>query len=196
MFQKSLENVFKIHYSNFLFDSIRSSLYSLLNSVDSSEYLGNGLLFIFDFNDWNYNLFSFLIATTASPIVISIYWTFDYTTADSYGIYNGTLMNGAGYVPYTNTLVYDGNSSALSLTAASNQSVLVSNPFLNLTYTSFTVEAWIYPTLLTSDRGIFGQCQCSTCANKCFYFNVREGYLYADFIDNYVSGSTALSTNT
>ena len=63
-----------------------------------------------------------------------------------------------------------------------------------MAYTSFTIEAWIYSmTSYTGDSSIFGQCQCSTCANQCLYFIVRGGHLYAGFIFNDIGGSTALN---
>ncbi len=87
---------------------------------------------------------------------------------------------------------YVGYGRAILFTAASFQSVLVPT-FLNLSFTSFTIEAWINPTLTTGDRGIFGQCQCSTCANQCLYFILRSGRLYIGFTSNDLSGSTTLN---
>lgn len=116
--------------------------------------------------------------------------------ADSYGIYNGILVNGAGYLVATTTQPYSGYGAALTLTTGLSQSFLVSTPIFNLAYTSFTVEAWIYPTFSATDRGIFSQCACSTCSNQCFYFVIRANKLYADFTSNYVVGSTVLQVNT
>ena len=95
----------------------------------------------------------------------------------------------------TTTQPYFGYGAALTLTAGLSQSFLVSSPVFNLAYTSFTVEAWIYPTLLATDRGIFSQCACSTCSNQCFYFVIRSSKLYADFTSNNVAGSTVLQVN-
>jgi hypothetical protein len=116
--------------------------------------------------------------------------------ADSYGVYNGTLMNGASYSLASTNQPYLGNGRALTLLAASNQSYIVSAPFFNLAYTSFTVKAWIYSTNITGDRGIFSQCACSTCLNQCFYLILRSDRLYADFILNGLSGSTTIAINT
>jgi hypothetical protein len=104
-------------------------------------------------------------------------------------------MNGASYSPASTTQPYIGNGRALTL-SASNQSFTVVTPFLNLTYNSFTVEAWIYSTNITGDRGIFSQCACSTCPNQCFYFINRSGRLYVDFTFNGLYGSTTISMNT
>ena len=67
---------------------------------------------------------------------------------------------------------------------------------MNLSYTSFTIEAWIYYTISTSDRGIFGQCQCSTCTNQCLYLILRSNHLYIGFTLNDLSGSVTLSLST
>jgi hypothetical protein len=105
-------------------------------------------------------------------------------------------VNAATYTPGGSTSIpYVGYGRALSLTAANNQSILVAAPFLNLSYTSFTIEAWIYPTLVTGDRGIFGQCLCSTCANQCLYFILRGGRLYIGFTSNDLIGLTTLVAN-
>ncbi|CAF1184869.1 unnamed protein product [Rotaria sordida] len=132
-------------------------------------------------------------ATTASTVNVSAYWSFDNTAADSYGVYNGQLINSPSYAS-SSSVPYVGHGQALYFNSASSQSVLVSTPFFNLSYTSFTIEAWIYYSTSTSDRGIFGQCQCSTCANQCLYLIMRNNRLYVDFISNYLSGSTAIST--
>ncbi|CAF3722451.1 unnamed protein product [Rotaria sp. Silwood1] len=135
--------------------------------------------------------------TTASSAVISAYWAFDNTANDLYGVYNGQLINNPTYTPSGSTnLPYVGHGQALILNLVSNQSVLVSTPFFNLSYTSFTIEAWIYFSGASgADRGIFGQCQCSTCANQCLYFIIRNFRLYIDFTSNYLSGSTTFLTS-
>ena len=112
-----------------------------------------------------------------------------------YGVYNGNLVNGASYSPVSSTQPYLGNGQALSVSSSLSQSFIVSSAFLNLAYTSFTIEAWIYsPTSYTGDNGIFGQCQCSTCANKCLYFIVQNSRLYVGFTLDDVSGSLSLTS--
>ncbi|CAF1596687.1 unnamed protein product [Rotaria sp. Silwood1] len=134
--------------------------------------------------------------TTASTVNVSAYWSFDSTTADSNGVYNGLLVNNPLFTASgSNSLPYVGHGQALNFTSASSQSFVVSSPFFNLSYTSFTIEAWIYYATTTSDRGIFGQCQCSTCSNQCLYLIMRNNRLYVDFTSNYLSGSTAISTS-
>ena len=106
-------------------------------------------------------------------------------------------MNGASYTLTSSSQPYLGNGRALSLTSSSNQSFLVSTPFLNLAYTSFTIEAWIYSTTgYATDYGVFGQCQCPTCVNQCLYFIVRANRLYISFTINDLAGSLTLRTST
>ena len=100
---------------------------------------------------------------------------------------------------YTNatsqTFPYFGSGQALLLNGI-NQYFTVSSPVLPLNSTSFTIEAWIYAGSFSGDRGIFGQCQCSTCANQCLYFICRGGRLYIDFTLNDLWGTTVLTINT
>ncbi len=91
---------------------------------------------------------------------------------------------------------YIGYGEALQLNAALSQQFSVSTPFLSLNSTSFTIEAWIYSTTLIGDRGIFGQCQCSTCTNQCFFFICRNNRLYVGFTLNDLSGTTNMAINT
>jgi hypothetical protein len=105
------------------------------------------------------------------------------------------LNNGATYLSPSTTQPYLGNGYALILASASSQSFIVASPFLSLAYTSFTVEAWIYPTSFATDRGIFSQCQCSTCSNQCLYMIIRSSKLYMGFLSNDLAGSTTLNAN-
>ncbi|CAF3382157.1 unnamed protein product, partial [Rotaria sp. Silwood2] len=115
----------------------------------------------------NYFKESASTTTTVSSVIVSAYWTFDNTIADSYGVYVGQLINNPLYTTATATnLPYVGNGQALIFNSASNQSFMISSSLFDLSYTSFTIEAWIYPTSFTGDRGIFGQCQCSICENQ------------------------------
>ncbi|CAM4980239.1 unnamed protein product [Rotaria socialis] len=135
--------------------------------------------------------------TTASSVVVSAYWTFDTTVVDSYGVYNGQLVNGTLYTSASATnMPYVGVGQALDLTATLFNSFMVSSPFFDLSNTSFTIEAWIYIKASSSDRGIFGQCSCSTCAYQCLYLIIRNNRLYIDFTSNHLSGSTILYNST
>ncbi|CAF1164432.1 unnamed protein product [Rotaria sordida] len=135
-------------------------------------------------------------ASTTNTTVVYVLWSFDNVTTDSYGVYNGQLMNSATYSPSSSTMPYLGQGRALSVTAAQNQSFQVSTPFLNLASTSFTIEAWIYSTIVTGDNGIMGQCQCTSCSNQCFFFLIRSSKLYVGFTLNDINGLTTMTVNT
>ena len=125
------------------------------------------------------------------------YWTFDGVTADYYGVYNGTMVNGATYFSTTTTQPYVGYGRGLTLASTSSQYFTASSPVLGLSYRSFTIEAWIYPIISSStDYSIFGQCACGSCSNQCLYFIIRNYKLYISFTNNDLSGSTTLTTNT
>ena len=129
--------------------------------------------------------------------MITAYWPFDNATTDLYNNYNGALINGASYFVATTNQPFVGIGGGLSLTASSSQYFSVTSPFLDLTYKSFTIEAWIYPTISSSsDYGIFGQCQCSSCANQCLYLIIRSYVLYIGFTNNDLSGNTTLTSST
>jgi hypothetical protein len=116
--------------------------------------------------------------------------------ADSYGVYNGQLMNGAGFSPNATNQPYVGTGRALFTNVSVGQYFLVSTPFLDLTFKSFTIEGWIYSTTGTPDRGIFSQCQCSTCSNQCLFLMIRGSRLYAGFTLNDLTGTTTILTST
>lgn len=136
-------------------------------------------------------------ATSANLLpIISASWRFDNLTHDQYDVYNSTLINGTSYSSISSYILYVGTGRALNLSSSFSHSVIVSTQFFNLTYRSFTIEAWVASiTTYTGDYSIFGQCQCSTCMNQCLLFIVRDGRLYADFILNDVVESTALTGN-
>ena len=134
--------------------------------------------------------------SSSSGTVTYVAWSFDNVTTDTYGVYNGQLMNGATYLARTTTQPYLGQGNPISFTASSNQSFVVSSPFLNLASTSMTIEAWIYPTTVTGDNGFMGQCQCASCSNQCFHFLVRGSKLHVGFGLNDLTGLTTLSTST
>ncbi len=136
------------------------------------------------------------VTTTTSPIVTIAYWTFDNVVTDFYGVYNGQFMNGAGFSTNVTYQPYISFGRALALNYSINQLFLVSTPFLDLTFKSFTIETWIYSTVATTDRGIFSQCQCSTCANQCLFLLIRANRLYVGFTLNDLYGNASLLTNT
>ena len=132
--------------------------------------------------------------------VVSAAWLFDLDTSDINGVYNGTLMNNATYTAVSQSQPYIGNGRALSLAnpiaTPTNSSFSIST-FLNLSYRSFTIEAWIYSlTAYSGDNGIFSQCQCTTCPNQCLFLIVRSGRLYMGFNLNDLAGVTSLASAT
>lgn len=57
----------------------------------------------------------------------------------------------------------------------------MSSSFVDLTYKSFTVEMWFYPTMLTSgDFGLFGQCQ-TPIQDLCLILMIRNYRLLLAF---------------
>ena len=130
--------------------------------------------------------------STVAPIARTVYWSFDGNANDMYGTYNGVLLNGA---TYSNT-TYFGTGSCLQLNASINQSMTVSSPYLNLSYTGFTVEAWIYGNTVNGDNVIFSQCQCNSCQDQCLYLLIRNAKMYMSFTLDDVAGFTSLSANT
>ncbi|CAM4750738.1 unnamed protein product [Rotaria magnacalcarata] len=134
-------------------------------------------------------------ATSTATTITYVLWSFDNVTTDLYGNYNGELVNGATCTVSSSTIPYLGQGYPLGLTSSLNQSFQVST-FLNLASTSFTIEAWIYSTVVTGDNGIMGQCDCTSCENKCFFFLIRSSKLYVGFTLNDINGLTTLTVNT
>ncbi|CAF1633035.1 unnamed protein product [Didymodactylos carnosus] len=98
-----------------------------------------------------------ITTTTTSTTVVSAYWSFDNNTNDLYGVYGGSIVNGASYLsPTTSPYVYSGSDQAIRLQSTSNQSVSVST-FFNLTYTSFTVEAFFFSRFFAVESVILEQ---------------------------------------
>ncbi|CAF4421777.1 unnamed protein product, partial [Didymodactylos carnosus] len=120
----------------------------------------------------------------------TIFWSFDNNTNDLYGVYNGQTINGPSYV----SPGYVGYGSAIVLNGSLSQSVTVFTPYLNFAFRSLTIEAWIYPLVLSGDNDLFGQCQCNTCTDKCLFFILRNSCLYMGFYSDNLQGNTALRT--
>ena len=134
--------------------------------------------------------------TTVAPMVLSVYWSFENTPNDLNNTYNGSLNNDATYSTAGSTsFPYFGATQSLLLNGTS-QFLWVSSPIFPLNFTSFTIEAWIYPSSLSSDRGIFAQCHCRGCTNQCLYFITRGNRLHIGFTSNDLTGSTILIINT
>ena len=120
----------------------------------------------------------FLVNTTSTPVIINATWNFNGDTTDQSNVYNGAAMNSPTYTTgYTNL-----TSTALSLIGSSSQYVQISEPFLSLSYVSFTVEIWLYPTALVSTQnyGLFGQCQ-TTSTDLCLNQMIKNNTPYLSF---------------
>jgi len=129
------------------------------------------------------------VTSIASPDVRTAIWSLDGSAADANNTYIGTVTGGT----YTNA-TYFGIGYALSLTGAGSYA-LISSPFFNLSYTSFTIEAWIYLTSIASDNIIFSQC-CTGCQDQCIVVGVQTGKIYMGMPLNNVYGTTILLVNT
>ena len=127
-------------------------------------------------------------ATVVKPAALVASWQFDSNLLDSASNYHGLMSNGSSYTPgYVD--------QAVSL--SNGQYVTVSSPFLNLTYRSFTVEAWIKLVSLSAsnDTSLFGQCHNFT-IRRCLHYVIRQSKLYMGFLYNDNTGATNVSLNT
>ncbi|CAF4472215.1 unnamed protein product, partial [Rotaria sp. Silwood2] len=129
--------------------------------------------------------------TIASWTLESAYWSFDNTANDLYGTYNGVNTGSYSSVNYFHSPTYSSFGNSLSV---SSQRFTVSSYF-NMSYRSFTVEAWIYPTTVSGDNTIFSQCACITCTNQCLTLILRGGRLYMSFGFNDLQGTTQLTAS-
>ncbi|CAF1199207.1 unnamed protein product [Adineta ricciae] len=99
--------------------------------------------------------------------VKTVLWTFDNTLNDT----SGQFMGSGRYSP-TYTSDVDGYDLALSLNGTRNQCVVV-NPYLNMSYFSFTWQFWIFPTIpMTRDTMFIGQCA-QAIRDRCFIIMTR-----------------------
>ena len=103
------------------------------------------------------NSFSRIFTNLFSPIAPTIAWYFESSLNDHFGIYNGTSQGNLTYGVGRN-----GCGKCLNLTLSLQQSVLVNvTPYIDLRLISFSVEAWIKPTINVTDgleHIILGQC--------------------------------------
>lgn len=107
-----------------------------------------------------------------------------------YNNFNGDSVNGHSFL----SPGYNGAGSCLWLTRSSNQSVTIDNPpLLNVAYTSFTFEVWLYAQTLCNtspctDNAIFGQYE-QNATDKSFYISVRNRRIYFGFSFDDATGS-------
>jgi hypothetical protein len=90
-------------------------------------------------------------------------------------------------------------NEALEFDSSNNQMLTV--PYIPLSWTSFTVDVWLYISQLvgTNDRSIFGLCF-QVAQFQCLYLSIHENngnyYLYFGFYEANCQGVTSLTTNT
>jgi hypothetical protein len=109
---------------------------------------------------------------------------------DSLSIFNGVSVN---YTTYT-TPGINGYGSALSVNQTNGQYVNVPT-YRNLSYTSFTVELWLYWTNLSNaDYGFFGQYYAQA-PDQSLHLIIRNYALYMGFWNDDLAASTVLKTN-
>ncbi|CAF4212506.1 unnamed protein product [Adineta steineri] len=114
---------------------------------------------------------------------IEAFWAFDGTLQDLYNNFNGIGRNRTTYL----SPGYNGAGSCLWLNRSMNQSVVMNNPpFLNMSYTSLTLEVWIYARTLCNsnpytDNSIFGQLDQGT-QDRTLHVIIRNQRIYLGFL--------------
>ncbi|CAF1332948.1 unnamed protein product [Rotaria sp. Silwood1] len=118
------------------------------------------------------------------------YWPFNGNLYDSNNIYSGI------YMPTTSSPSYVVGDIDQSISLNGTSYVLVNSHFLNLSYRSWTIEAWIFLYDVTTEHGIFSQCQSSTTTDKCLNIGVKNKRLYCSFYNDDVYGATFLTASS
>lgn len=116
------------------------------------------------------------------------WWPFEGSYNDQTGIYNG----------YSSTSLPSFATGYVGQAAFFNESVLqkMFTPFVPLKNASFTIAAWIKPTMYPnpSDHSIVGLCPSRT-TNFCLHINIRHQKLHFGFYFNDASGATLIALN-
>ncbi|CAF0960085.1 unnamed protein product [Adineta steineri] len=122
----------------------------------------------------------------------SSFWQFDNNTLDSISNFNGEAVNSPIYL----TSGITGNGYALQLIRNNTQYVTITT-YQNFSYISFTVEMWIYPTLLNTSvfYALFSQ-RDDAVIGRLLHLKIKNNRLYMGFYSDDLPCSTALSTNT
>ncbi len=120
---------------------------------------------------------------------IRIFWGFDGNLQDLYNNFNGYGNN----TPTFQSPGYNGAGSCIYLNRSASQAVTVfTPPFLNMAFTSFTLEAWMYAQSLCNgttctDNALFGQFDQNT-LDLSLHIIVRNQRIYLGFFADDVSG--------
>ena len=116
-------------------------------------------------------------------------WTFDGTFNDTTTVYNAYpyLINSPSFVNG-----YIGKAAAFNKTT---QQALYTS-YIPLTNVSFTIDAWIQPTVIptSGDSNIIGLCANSS-KDYCLQILIRSQKLYFGFYSDAVTGATNISIN-
>jgi len=123
-----------------------------------------------------------------NPSGVLALWTFDGTFNDTTTVYNA--------YPYGNvpSFVSGYIGEAVSFNRTTQQALYTS--YIPLSNSTFTIEAWIQPTLIpnSGDSNIFGLCA-NTSKDYCLQILIRSQKLYFGFYSDSIGGSTNLSIN-
>ncbi|CAF2049023.1 unnamed protein product [Rotaria magnacalcarata] len=134
------------------------------------------------------------ITTTTTPTV-HIFWSFDSTLQDLYNNFNGIGINTPGY----SSPGYNGAGACLWLNQSLSQSVTINTTFLNMAYTSFTLEVWAYANSLHNnnpytDNAVFGQFQ-QNIQDHSLHIIIRNQRIYLGFFSDDLQGNQVLYPN-
>jgi hypothetical protein len=120
-------------------------------------------------------------------------WLFDGSYRDQMNNYNATPTNNMSFT--TNGYINQ------AIVFSSNGNAMLTVPYIPLSYTSFTVDTWLYITgLLNVDHhSIFGYCSQASTYN-CLHLTIRQNgsnyHLYLGFYWADCQGVTSLTLNT
>ncbi|CAF4165438.1 unnamed protein product, partial [Adineta steineri] len=121
----------------------------------------------------------------------SSFWKFDNNALDNISNLDGVGVNLPSYV----TPGITGSGYALQLIRNNTQYVTITT-YQNFSYVSFTVEMWIYPTLLNTSvfYALFSQ-RDDAVIGRLLHLKIKNNRLYMGFYSDDLPCSTALSKN-
>lgn len=123
-------------------------------------------------------------------LAVRIFWGFDGSLQDLYSNFNGIGTNSPTY----QSPGFNGVGSCLYLNKSASQSAtILTPPFLNMAYTSFTLQSWMYAETLCNgvgcnDNALFGQFQVNN-FSRSLHIIVRNQVIYLGFFGNDVQGN-------
>jgi hypothetical protein len=125
--------------------------------------------------------------TTTSVPVLSSVWYFDGDFRDSYSNLHGFSSGSQSFISPGIT----GYGSALKFDRSKSQYLNIST-YRNFTYTSFTVDMWIYATSIgVGDYGVFFQFESLTTL-RALHFVIRDGSMHLGFYGYFVRSTKIL----